>query len=206
LTLLTVLAVHVVSLAVLIAGIVRSGERPQVLLYAFIFDYGLRLLTISTATQVMSGRMPTLGWLASCVCSPPMAGERSSPVTEEGSGRPVGLSGYLVLLALFGSFGFVLSNVNAQRALDLDGATLMHDVRWAAVLALTYWLQARLPKYRYRPNCRPGDQSGLQHARSPDACVRHPGRGAVRGGPPDARSFSVGMGSARTVARIPVSL
>jgi hypothetical protein len=38
-TILYLLLVNLAGLALTIAGIVRSGDRPQVLLYAFILDY-----------------------------------------------------------------------------------------------------------------------------------------------------------------------
>ena len=40
-----VVLANVAALAGAVFGIVRSGERPQVLLYAFIIDGALRLLT-----------------------------------------------------------------------------------------------------------------------------------------------------------------
>ena len=92
--LLVVLA-NIVSLAVVIAGIVRSGQRTQVLLYAFILDFSFRLLTIHAITRMLrqkhKGRLP---WVVSSVCSPPAPGQRSSPWTEEGSGRPAGSGAY----------------------------------------------------------------------------------------------------------------
>lgn len=50
---------NLAALAGAIFGVVRSGERPQVLLYAFIIDSALRLLTIEALTRSFSRQ----GWL-----------------------------------------------------------------------------------------------------------------------------------------------
>ena len=139
------LTVHLVGLAVTVAGIVRSGDRTQVLLYAFILDYGLRLATIYLATLAQRKSSPSwLKALVSLVSSPPARGQVSSPLAEEGTGKAVGPGGYVFVVAVLSLFAFMLSNVNADRELDLDATTFVHDLRWATSLALLYWLQALL--------------------------------------------------------------
>jgi len=138
-----VVIANFVSLAVVVAGIVRSGERTQVLLYAFILDYGLRLLTIDAVTGILRQRpLGRLAGMASFVCSPPAPGQPSHPVTEEGSGRPVGPGAYGLVVAFLASLAFVLGNVNANHEVDVDLATVLADLRWAVALALMYWIQS----------------------------------------------------------------
>ena len=140
---LFVMLAHIVTLAVVVAGIVRSGQRTQVLLYAFILDFSFRLLTIHAITRILrqkpSGR---LSWVMSLVCSPPAPGQLSYPMTEEESGRPVGPGAYAAVVALLAFFAFVLGNVNADRKLDVDLATLLGDLRWAVAFGLFYWVQS----------------------------------------------------------------
>ena len=140
---LFVVLAHIVSLAVVVAGLVRSGQRTQVLLYAFILDFSLRLLTIHVITRILrqkpNGR---LSWAVSLVCSPPAPGQLSHPVTEEDSGRPVSSGAYAVVMAFFATLAFVLANVNADRKVDVDLVTLLGDLRWAVALALLYWVQS----------------------------------------------------------------
>lgn len=135
--------VQVLGLAVVVTSIVRSGERAQVLMYAFILEYSLRLLTVYTIMRVLrkkpAGR---LARAASLMCSPPTADQSSHPMTHGDSGRAAGPGGYLFVLAYLAFLAFVLGNVNADRELDLDRATFLHDMRWAVALALFYGIQS----------------------------------------------------------------
>jgi len=138
-------AVVLANLAVLagaVFGVVRSGARPQVLLYAFIVDYCLRLVTIEALTgQSPGGR----GWsarLAPLISSPPAAGQTPVPFVEEQSKRPLGFRGYVVVTAFLAVAAFVLSHVDARHELDVDMRLFWIDVQWAAVLGLMYWVQS----------------------------------------------------------------
>jgi hypothetical protein len=64
----------------------------------------------------------------------------------EDTRRPVGASGYAVVVTFLAFLVFVLSNVNADRELDVDAATAVRDLRWAAALASFYWIQSLLAR------------------------------------------------------------
>ena len=140
---LFVVLANIVSLAVVVTSIVWSGQRTQLVLYAFILDFSLRLLTIHVITRILRHKPgQRLSWVIALVCSPPAPGEPSYPMAEEHSGRPAGPGAYAAVVALLALFAFVLGNVNADRQLDVDLATLLGDLRWAVALAFFYWVQA----------------------------------------------------------------
>jgi hypothetical protein len=91
--------------------------------------------------QALGAGTPALGALVSAVSTPPDPGERSSPLTHEETGRPVAFPGYLIIVSFLAVVAFVLANVNARKQLDLDGAMLVRDLRWAGGLAMIYWAQ-----------------------------------------------------------------
>ena len=140
------LAIVFANLAVLagaVFGVMRSGQRPQVLLYAFIVDYVLRLLTIETLTGAL--RDDGRAWLRRLVpllSSPPTAeGPASHPFVDEQTKRPVGLGGYVVVTAFLAVMTFILSHVTARHDVEIDLPTFVNDVRWAAALGVVYWVQ-----------------------------------------------------------------
>lgn len=142
---LYLLTVNLAGLALTVWGIVRSGDRPQVLLYAFILDYCLRLATISVATMAAQEEGPSwLKALVPLVTSRPARGQQSYPLAEESTKKPIEPWGYLIVVAMLGALAFVLANVNADHELDLDGATFTRDMGWAIRLAVVYWLQSLL--------------------------------------------------------------
>ena len=126
---------HLASLALAIVGIVRSGERPQVLLYAFVFEYLLRIASVHAG-----------GRLIVALSSRPMPAQATYPLAEEGSGRPMGIPSYFVVLAFLGFLVFVLGNVNSEHELEVDPGIFLQDIGWAAALALLYWVQALVSK------------------------------------------------------------
>jgi hypothetical protein len=130
-----ILLAHAAGLALSIWTIVRSGDRPQVLLYAFILDYGFRLATV----YVLSRRAPAL---APYLSSLPPPGNAPTPLRYEDSKAPVGWSGYALVTASLAAFAFVLANVNQHRQLDVDLAIVRDDLRWAIRLAAIYWLES----------------------------------------------------------------
>lgn len=133
--------VNLSGLAFVIFGIVRSGERPQVLLYAFILTYVAQLFTIEALIHLNRAGSPRWKRVARRLTSPPEPGRESYPVTNESTGQTTGLSGYLIVTAVFSFFGFMLANVNAERELDLDAETLASDVAWALFVTAVYWAQ-----------------------------------------------------------------
>jgi hypothetical protein len=132
---------NLAALAGAVFGVVRSGERPQVLLYAFIYDCVLRLFTIETLTQPFS----RYGWLtrvAPLISSPPADGQQSSPFIDEETKRPIGFGGYVVVIAFLAVLTFVLSHVNAEREIEIDLTSFSSELRWGLALGLMYWLQS----------------------------------------------------------------
>jgi len=136
---LAIVLANVAALAGAVFGVVRSGERPQVLLYAFMYDCVLRLFTIETLTR------PVFGWLtgmAALISSPPADGQQSSPFVDEETKRPIGFGGYVVVIAFLAVLTFALSHVNAEREIEIDLASFSNDLRWGLALGLMYWLQS----------------------------------------------------------------
>lgn len=123
--------IHLAGLAINVLGIVRSGERPQVLVYAFIIDVSLRLMTIAVAPAA----------LARYIGAPPADGVRPAPFIDEQTGRPAEASAYLIVMLFVSGLAFLLVNVTPARTLDIDSAQLAADLRWATLLGAMYWLQ-----------------------------------------------------------------
>ena len=142
LTITFIVLSHAASLAFAVYTTQRSGVRTQVLLYAFIIDYILRLSSIQPLYfWSRSGK----GWVraaASALSRRPATGEKPEPLVEQNSGRHLGLWGHLGLMALLSFFAFVLANVDADRQLESDLATVLDDLDWAIVLGVTYWVNA----------------------------------------------------------------
>ncbi len=138
---LHVVLVNLSGLAFVIFGIVRSGERPQVLLYAFILTYVAQLFTIETLINLNRTGSPRWRRVVRRLTSPPEPGREPYPVTNESTGQATGLGGYLFVTAVFSFFGFMLANVNADRELDLDAETLASDMVWALFVTAVYWVQ-----------------------------------------------------------------
>jgi hypothetical protein len=128
----TAVFIHLVGLAFNVAGIMRSGQRPQVLVYAFIIDVALRLLTLRVTPRA----------LAAYISAPPAPGQTSAPFVDEQTHQPATFPAYVIVVTMLAGFGFILANVNAQKQLDLDPNLLAADLRWGLLLALVYWLQA----------------------------------------------------------------
>jgi hypothetical protein len=142
-----IVAVHVASLALAVAGAVGAGDRPQVLVYAFVLDFALRLATVFIVIRSLAARGDSLvSRLAPIVCRLPSTGDRSAPLTYEGSPQPVGPAGYLAVTAFLAFLAVVLTNVNPDRQLDLDVRTFADDLRWAFMLAVIYWGQSLLTR------------------------------------------------------------
>jgi hypothetical protein len=142
-----IVAVHVVGLALAVAGVIRAGDRPQVLVYAFILDYGLRLATVFAVTRALAAREDSLlTRLAPLICRLPSTSTESQPIRHEGSQQAAGPGAYFFTLIFLAFLAVVLGNVNADRELDLDAAHFESDLQWAAGLALVYWMQSLLAR------------------------------------------------------------
>lgn len=142
-----VVASHIASLAFAVHTTLTSGVRPHILLYAFLIDYLLRLGTIRALHR--SAASPAGGWLravAPYVSRRPADGQPSYPITEGESGRPTGLSGYLIVMAACSFFAFMLANVDSDRELALDLATGVNDVSWAMVIGTVYWVNSLIAR------------------------------------------------------------
>jgi hypothetical protein len=135
-----------VGLALTVLGIVWSGERTQVLVYAFILDYVLRLITIRLMLPTLAGGPPALAVGLAHLTTTPAPGEPSHPLTDEDTGQPVAFSAYIVIVLFLGTLTFVLANVNAQHQLDVDVAAVVRDLRWAGALAVKYWVEGLMTR------------------------------------------------------------
>ena len=87
--------VHAVGLALTVLGIVRSGERPPVLVYQFILAYALRLVTIRVMQQALARNNAGLTASVTSLSTTPARGEFSSPLRDEVSHRLGGFPTYL---------------------------------------------------------------------------------------------------------------
>jgi hypothetical protein len=139
----SIVLLHTGGLAATIFTLVRSGARPQILLFAYIFDYLFRLRTIAAILQSLR-REDFDGWRGALqlVHHPPPPGQPASPITWADSGRPAGLGGYLYAMAILAFLSLVLSYVGPTHELDVDAADLWRDLGWGAVLGLIYWAQS----------------------------------------------------------------
>jgi hypothetical protein len=142
-----IVVVHVAGLALAIAGVVRAGDRPQVLVYAFILEYGLRLATVFAVTRTLAAREDSLLLrLAPLVSRLPPASAKSQPIRYEGSQQAAGPGAYFFTVIFLAFLAVVLGNVNADRELDLDAIRFEQDLQWASGLAIIYWLQSLLTR------------------------------------------------------------
>jgi hypothetical protein len=133
---------HAASLAFAVYTTQRSGVRTQVLLYAFIIDYILRLSSIRPLYFWSRSDRHWVRAAASALSRRPARGETAEPLVEQNSGRHLGLWGHLGLMALLSFFAFVLANVDADRQLGSDFATVLDDLDWAMAVGVTYWVNA----------------------------------------------------------------
>lgn len=131
------LLLHAAGLAFAIFSIMQSGQRPQVLLYAFILDYTLRLTTIGALA------LPPFRAALPFVTRPPARNQQSLPVRrgEEATAPPGHFGTYLLVMAALTFFAFILIHVNADRELSLDLRTFENDLLWGIGLGLVYWLE-----------------------------------------------------------------
>ena len=142
-----IVAVHLAGLALAVAGVIRAGDRAQVLVYAFILEYALRLATVFALTRALAtDGASLLSRLAPLICRLPTTATESQPIRYEGSQQAAGPAAYAFTVAFLAFLAFVLGNVNADRELDLDLARFEDDLQWAAGLAIVYWVQSLLSR------------------------------------------------------------
>lgn len=142
-TRLRVLLVHSAALGIILWGMRRTGERPQVLFYAVFVDYGLRLLTIEAMGRMLRGEwLRALAPVVPYLSSRPEPGRTSYPVTVGQNGPAAGLGAYFAVLAFVAFLAFVLMHVDADRELDVDLATALRDVGGGVLFGALYWSES----------------------------------------------------------------
>jgi len=139
-----ILLVHFIGLALAFFGILRSGERPPVLVYAFILEFLLRLVTIQLMLRAV--RTNTVARAISHLTLPPEPGQVSYGPVFEDTRQPIPFRTYVLVVLTFGAMAFVLVNVGADREIHMDVATFLRDLRWASLLAATYWAQGLIAR------------------------------------------------------------
>ena len=134
-----IVVVNLVGLALAFFGIVRSGERTTVLVYAFILEFLLRLVTIQVMQRAL--KTNTLESVIAAVTMPPAPGQRSYAPFYEDTRRPIPFHTYMIVVLLLAWMAFVIVNVGVDKELHLDPEMLVRDLRWAVALAGIYWLE-----------------------------------------------------------------
>jgi hypothetical protein len=124
-----------------------SGVPVSILLYAFLFDYMLRLGSIQLLHGVMTSRTPTLlTAIAPLVTRQPAVGQQSHPVTRGEGGPAAPIGSYLLVLAVLLFFAFVMMNVNADQEIDLTIRVGVRDLWWALLIGAIYWINSLLTR------------------------------------------------------------
>jgi hypothetical protein len=134
-----IVAVNLIGLALAFLGIVRSGERTTVLVYAFILEFLLRLVTIQVMQRALQAN--TLESVIAAMTMPPAPRQRSYAPYHEDTRRPIPFHTYIIVVLLLAWMAFVIVNVGVDQQLHLDPDMLVRDLRWAFALAGIYWLE-----------------------------------------------------------------
>jgi hypothetical protein len=138
---------HLLSLALAIYTTRRSGVPADILLYAFLIDYALRLGTIQVLhAAAAAGRDTFSAALAPYVSRLPARGQQSHPVREGEGGPPARLGAYVVVLIVCSFFAFALMSVNADQQIDLRRVAGPEDMQWALLIGVIYWANALLAR------------------------------------------------------------
>jgi hypothetical protein len=136
---------HLFSLAFAIYSTRTSGVQVEVLLYAFIVDYLLRLWTIQSIYVEMRNRHQS--WIAAVapfISRRPAPHETSQPVRDGENGPPARIGTYLIVMAVLSAFAFMLANVGADRELHVDPLDTVDAVSWAIAIGAVYWVNSLL--------------------------------------------------------------
>ena len=202
LTITFIVLSHAASLAFAVYTTQRSGVRTQVLLYAFLIDYILRLSSIRPLYLWSRSDRSWARAAASALSRRPARGEKPEPLVEQNSGRFLGLWGHLGLMALLSYFAFVLANVDADRQLGSDLATVLDDLDWAIVVGITYWVNALVTRIIVIDPSRAADEEfRIQHPRARNSRRCGPGWRRGGGGATDERLPGLGVGGDGSAAR-----
>ena len=135
-----IFASHVLSLALAIYTTRTGGVPVEILLYAFLIDYALRLATIHHLHAAVTTRRDT--WvhaIAPYVSRLPAPGQQSHPVRDGDAGPPAGISKYLIVVGALACFAFILMNVDAEKQIRLTFDASVRDLRWSLVIGIIYW-------------------------------------------------------------------
>ena len=144
---LLIFASHLASLLLAIYSLRAGGVGVQVLLYAFVIDYLLRLTSIIALHAGMRSSQPGwLGMIAPLVSRRPRAHQTSNPMRMGDGGPPARFSVYLAVLIFLGYLAFVLANVGPDRRLHLARADALYDLSWAIVIGALYWVNGLLTR------------------------------------------------------------
>ena len=142
-----VFASHVLSLALAVYTTQRSGVPVEILLYAFLIDYALRLAAIHTLHAGLGSPTPSLiAALAPFISRRPAPGQTSQPVRDGENGPPAQIGKYFFALAVLAFFAFALMNVNADKQIDLTPAAAARDMVWALAIGALYWINSLLTR------------------------------------------------------------
>lgn len=140
-------ASHLLSLGLAVYTTRASGVPVEILLYAFLIDYGLRLGTIHYLHTAVTSRPQT--WvhaIAPYISKLPARGQQSHPVRDGEGGPPAGISTYLIVLAAMAGFALVLMHVDADKQIRLTFAATARDLWWAVMIGTIYWANALLTR------------------------------------------------------------
>jgi hypothetical protein len=112
-----VLLSHLLSVAVMLALLLKAGESPRIFIYGLFFNYLYRLLTLRGLIALHDSGSPRGRKLAAALSRPPHPARPTYPVTvQDSSGiRPGGLGAYLIVTAAAAFFTFILINVRDQK-------------------------------------------------------------------------------------------
>ena len=131
---------HLLALALAVYTTRTSGVPVEILLYAFLIDYILRLGTIQVLHAELTSGQP--GWveiLAPYITRLPAPGQASHPVRDGEGGPPADVIKYLVVMIALWFFAFVLMHVNHDRTIDFTAQAGVNDLVWALVIGAVYW-------------------------------------------------------------------
>ena len=143
-----IVASHLLALALAVYTTRRSGVPVEILLYAFLIDYAMRLGSIHVLHSAMaSPRHSWLQALAPLVTRRPAPGQPSHPVREgHPAGPPARTGAYFLVIVAVAFFAFVLMHVNADKQLDLRPQAAVGDLLWALVIGSIYWINSLLTR------------------------------------------------------------
>lgn len=141
-------ASHLLALGLAVYTTRSSGVPVEVLLYAFLIDYVLRLGSLQLLhTAMASPRHSWLRTVAPLVTRRPAPGQPSHPVREgHHAGPPARMRAYFLVISAVAFFAFVLMHVNADKQLDLRPHAGAGDLLWALVIGSIYWINSLLTR------------------------------------------------------------